>query len=86
MISMEKSLGLDQLSPIERDVYCAANELAATCDQVKTTSLIAHDLMADVSRPTFFRALKSLVDKGYLSSRTNAPRGSYMVNERPDTA
>ncbi len=84
MLSMERSLGLQDLSPVERDVYCAASELAQQHGKVQTTGLLRHTLVVDVSRPTFFRALKSLVNKGYLSNSDNVARGQYVVN-RPNT-
>lgn len=67
MLSMERSLGLQDLTPVERDIYYAANELSENGNGVRTVGLIEHTLLQTVSRPTFFRALKSLVNKGYLS-------------------
>jgi hypothetical protein len=79
MLSMERTLGLQDLSAVERDVYCAADELAQKHGKVQTTGLLGHSLVADVSRPTFYRALKSLVKKGYLCSSDKVPRGQYIV-------
>lgn len=78
---MERSLGLQDLSPVERDIYYAASELSKTGDDVRTVGLIEHTLLESVSRPTFFRALKSLVGKGYLSQCNSANRGRYVVND-----
>ena len=41
-----------------------------------------HTLVTDISRPTFFRALKSLVEKGYLSHCSKRTRGLYVLNRR----
>lgn len=81
MMSMERSLGLQDLSAVERDIYYAANDLSAQNSEIKTNGLIEHDLLEHVSRPTFFRALKSLVNKGYLSQSHTVNRGRYTVNE-----
>lgn len=80
LLGMERALGLEELSSVERDIYYAANELAQQTQGVRTTGLLAHALMKDVSRPTFFRALKSLVNKGYLSQSATSRRGVYVVN------
>lgn len=80
MQSMERTLGLEQLSPVERDIYYAAEELSKADQEVRTFGLIEHTLVQSVSRPTFFRALKSLVQKGYLSQSGSANRGRYIVH------
>ncbi len=79
MFEMEKSIGLQGLSAAERDIFYAASDLSDPAKEVKTTSLKSHELVADISRPTFFRALKSLVKKGYLCQSTRQGRGSYVV-------
>lgn len=79
LLSMEKSMGLQDLSAVERDIYYAASDHAVTVGAVKTTALQDHALLADVSRPTFFRALKSLQGKGYLEQCANSVRGYYIV-------
>jgi hypothetical protein len=79
MLEMERSMGLQDLSSVERDIYYAASELSEVPGGVQTTSLLGHELITDVSRPTFFRALKSLVCKGYLVQSQVAGRGRYVV-------
>lgn len=79
LLSMEKSMGLQELSAVERDIYYAASDHAVTTGAVKTTLLQEHSLLADVSRPTFFRALKALQKKGYLEQCKNSTRGYYIV-------
>ena len=78
--SMERTLGLEELSPVERDIYYAAEDLSQDESEVRTFGLIEHTLVRNVSRPTFFRALKSLVHKGYLSQSGSANRGRYIVH------
>ncbi len=82
MLGMERSLGLQDLSPTERDIYCAADDLERQAGRVQTTGLLQHALVANISRPTFFRALRSLVQKGYLSTGQGTGRGRYIVNRR----
>lgn len=80
LLGMERAMGLEELSPVERDIYYAATELSNQPHGVRTTGLLSHSLMTNVSRPTFFRALKSLVNKGYLSQSSTSRRGVYMVH------
>lgn len=82
LLGMERAMGLQELSPVERDIFYAANDIAGPENKVRTTGLLSHALVEDVSRPTFFRALKSLVEKGYLSPSRNQTRGHYVVNRR----
>jgi hypothetical protein len=79
MLEMERSMGLQDLSAVERDIYYAATELSEARSGVKTTNLLDHTLVVNVSRPTFFRALKSLVCKGYLFQNQASGRGQYIV-------
>jgi predicted HTH transcriptional regulator len=79
LIGMERSMGLEDLTSVERDIYYAAFDIAAQDQPVRTTNLLSHILMENVSRPTFFRALKSLVNKGYLLQCASSRRGVYQV-------
>ncbi|NIZ62860.1 hypothetical protein DL239_17970 [Sedimentitalea sp. CY04] len=79
MLDMERSVGLQDLSSAERDIYYAATELSEAHGGVTTSYLLKHVLVADVSRPTFFRALKSLVSRGYLIQAQETGRGQYLV-------
>ena len=81
MLDMERSIGLQDLSSAERDIYYAATELSEAHGNVNTTYLLKHMLVANVSRPTFFRALKSLVGKGYLTPSDRSGRGQYTVKK-----
>ena len=80
MLEIERSMGLQDLSAVERDIYYAAVDLSDALSRVKTTNLLDHMLITNVSRPTFFRALKSLVSKGYLIQNQVSGRGRYIVN------
>lgn len=81
MLAMEHSMGLQDLSSAERDIYYAAAEISKVGECVDTTYLLKHALVANVSRPTFFRSLKSLTKKGYLAPQSGFGRGKYTVKE-----
>ncbi|OBY26146.1 hypothetical protein [Leisingera sp. JC1] len=79
LLGMEQALGLENLSAVERDIYYAACDISDSQDDFRTIGLQKHSLVAGISRPTFFRALKSLVQKGYLSPSDTSDRGKYVV-------
>lgn len=79
MRSMEAAMGLQELSNAERDIYYAAGELSEQDKRVTTERLMSHGLVSDISRPTFFRALKSLVGRGLLVHDADHLRGYYSV-------
>lgn len=80
LLGMEKAMGLEDLSAVERDIYYAASDLSDSHNGFRTVGLLKHSLVTKISRPTFFRALKSLVRKGYLSPSDASGRGKYVVN------
>ena len=82
LLGMERAMGLQELSSAERDVFYAASDTAEFEEKIQTTGLMNHTLVTDISRPTFFRALKSLVEKGYLSHCSKRTRGLYVLNRR----
>ncbi|NRP13205.1 hypothetical protein XMM379_000641 [Aliiroseovarius sp. xm-m-379] len=79
LLEMEKAIGIQDLSATERDLFYAASDLSLTQRGVKTTNLQSHSLVANISRPTFFRTLKSLVNKGYLRQLESVGKGHYEV-------
>lgn len=81
MLEMERAMGLQELSAVERDVYYAVADLSGPAAGAKTTSLLDHALVSEVSRPTFFRALKSLVGKGYIAQCNTSSRGRYRIKQ-----
>jgi hypothetical protein len=78
--SMEESLGLVELSSTERDVYYAASELSEQDRIVRSDDLQEHPLINGVAKPTYFRALKTLVKLGYLHHAAGTKTGKYVVD------
>lgn len=62
----EDSYGLGELSPTERDILYAAALLMFGREFVRTCDVQEHRLVDYVTRPTFFRSLKKLVNSGHL--------------------
>ena len=63
---MEKDIGLASLSGVEKNVYFAAQDMKSSDGLVRTKNILEHKFTQNMSRPTFFRALKSLGKMGLL--------------------
>lgn len=76
---LEHDLGLDNLGQIERKVLLAIADVAAKSGSAQTHDVLGHSLLSSFSRPSLFRALKELTDKGKLLKVTDK-RGYYAPN------
>ena len=84
--AMKQELGLDDLSSVELDVFLAAYSVAAKKDSVLTTTdLRSHDLVCDFPPATYHRALRSLVESGYLKKAEGAKAKTYILVNRPQS-
>ena len=75
---MEKDIGLGDLSDPEKSVFYAAIDLS-NGDAIHSNSIRAHTLAVSLTKPTFFRALKSLVTKGLLVHEAGTKTGQYRI-------
>lgn len=76
---MEQELGLDNLSPVQRDVLYAAHLLSEGAETFTTAQLRRHEMVQEISKPTFFRVLKTLQEKGYIIPGPEAVQGTYRL-------
>ena len=80
VMTMERDLGLIALSHNEKDVLYAVQSVLAVSDGVaKSDEIRSHDLVRDMSQPTFHRALKSLLTRGLLRHAPDTKAGSYII-------
>lgn len=80
LLGMERSAGLDDLSQPERDVLCAAHSVHGKKNGFILSDEIRHNVLAErLSQPTYQRALKSLVEKGYLCHAPGHKKGVYVL-------
>lgn len=77
---MERQLGLETLSPLERDILYVAVKIADHHGYVRISELMAHELIDYASRPTFYRAFSSLQNKNYFTHPDEARRGEYLLH------
>ncbi len=82
LLGMERDLGIDSLSTVERNIVYAATLLSETSRTVATEDIRQHELLNGVSRSAFFRALKDVVDTGYLQHTDGRKRSAYIVSDK----
>lgn len=76
---MEVEIGLQDLSCAQKDLYYAACLTADEQKLIHSDEVRRHDLLSQMPRPTFYRALKDLVAKGLLSRAGDTRDGKYYV-------
>ena len=76
---METESGLSALTAHQRDVIYAAADVAGEDRNASLKDIVAHPLVQDIARPTFFRALKYLVEEGRLERVGSQRSGVYKV-------
>ena len=76
---MEQDVGLTSLSGVEKNVYLAAQDMKSNNGLVETKQILDHRFTQKMSRPTFFRALKSIERKGWLSHSDGKKVGLLIV-------
>ena len=79
---MEDDMGLNSLGPVQRNIVYALTLISQKHEPVETDELLTHKLLEGTSRSTFFRALKDVVDKGYIKHNDGAQRSSYKLTEK----
>lgn len=81
LLEMETALGLRDLSSNERDVFYAIHEVSSgTPRSARSDAIRAHPLAAHIPQATYHRALKSLVEMGFVSHAPDTKAGQYVVN------
>ena len=79
LLGMEKDLGLGQLSQNEKDVlYAVMSVISDRQGIAKSDEIKGHELVADMTQPTFHRCLKNLVKMRLLDHAPNTKAGSYV--------
>ena len=76
---MEQDVGLASLSCVEKNVYLAAQDMKSNNGLVETKQILDHRFTKKMSRPTFFRALKSIETKGLLVHSNAKKVGLFLV-------
>ena len=77
---MENDTGMGGLTRTERDVLLAAHVLTAVLgDSVETDQIRGHNLIDSLSPATYHRALRSLLEQGFLENAAGTKAKQYVV-------
>jgi hypothetical protein len=84
---MERDVGLDTLSAVEKDVYLAANAVTFKEGQaVSSEQIRRHALAAELAQATYHRSLRSLLALGLLEKAFGYKAGWYVVRSSEDAS
>ena len=77
---LERDVGLEDLSRLERDVLLAAHGL---CEQpgdvISSEQIRDHALVRSSAQATFYRAIRTLLDRGLLERADDTKARAYVV-------
>ena len=80
ILGMEKDFGLADLTEQERRILSAMSEIGSSDDSLVSSKALRNSLYcADLSAPTYHRALKALLDKQYLKPAEGRKTGLYRL-------
>lgn len=82
LLGMEKDLGLDTMSSVQKDIVYAVTMILESKDTVETDEIRNHSLLAGVPRSSFFRALKEVIDTGHIKHMDGALRSYYKLADK----
>jgi DNA-binding MarR family transcriptional regulator len=83
--AMERDLGIDSLTPNERDILLAFYSNASKDDArglICSTDVVrAHPTVCRISQPTFHRTLRRLIERGFVARCEDLPQGMYRLSD-----
>jgi hypothetical protein len=82
LIVMEEDMGLDRLTRVERDMYHACTAIRATDGRFASHDLRTHPLMTGVAPATYHRALKRLIEVGFVRRADHSVVKNYVFVDR----
>ena len=82
LLDMEQGLGLETLTTVDRDILYAVEILSELGVCIKSDDIRKHEIVKNITAPTFYRALKVLLGKEFLVTWPGTIKGSYTLNQR----
>ncbi len=77
---LERDVGLEDLSRFERDVLLAAHGLCERPgDVISSEQIREHALVRPAAQATFYRAIRTLLERGLLERAADTKAKSYVV-------
>ena len=77
--SMEYSVGLSELNENQKSLYLAGGDCSSEGNIITTADLISHPFTSSMSRPTFFRTMKSLEERGLFVNSGRKKTGEFIL-------
>ena len=77
--SMESSVGLSELNENQKSLYLAGGDCSSEDNIITTADLISHPFTSSMSRPTFFRTMKSLEERGLFVNSGRKKTGEFIL-------
>lgn len=82
LFGLEKDLGIQRLGVVKQNILYAATLVSSDDTPIETDSIRKHELLTEVARSTFFKAIKELIDDGYLRHVEGTQRSYYVLAEK----
>ena len=79
LFGLEKDIGIHNMSSVKQNILYATALLDGRIYPVETEALRNHPLLLDVTRSTFFNALKALVEEKHLKHVDGYKRSQYLL-------
>ena len=76
---MEISVGLSELSENQKSLYLAGEACRSEGNIITTADLISHPFTSSMSRPTFFRTMRSLEERGLFVNSGRKKTGEFIL-------
>lgn len=80
LLLMEQDLGVADLSNDEKNLLAAITDQADEKGQFRSELVRTHSLVLEMSHGTFFRSLKKLAQKNFISKINDSGRSNYQLN------
>ena len=77
--SMESSVGLSELNENQKSLYLAGGDCSSEGNIITMADLISHPFTSSMSRPTFFRTMKSLEERGLFVNSGRKKTGEFIL-------
>lgn len=81
LLDMERDFGISDMPEQETRLLYAVAIQTREKSEVSLAELQEHPLTADISRSTFFRALKHLAQRGYIEKNGVEERAGYKITK-----
>lgn len=79
LLSLEKSLGLNEFNTVEKLIIAALSDPSIDADGVSVQDMMQHSLLEGVPQATLYRAIKRLKGKKFIEVAGENITGNYRI-------